>query len=73
MKQINIRLLSGEIWVVLNGLRMKDELVVDQAAFTQILDISMEVMARHIGEVLADDEEFPLTPWPHKPFPESDD
>jgi hypothetical protein len=69
MKQINIRLLSGEIWAVLGELRQRNDLEVEQSAFIRILDISMAVMARHEGEVLVNDEQLPVSPWPNKSPP----
>ena len=63
---INIRLLSGEIWAFLQEARFKGDLRIEQEAFTTIMDVSLGIMARHIGEELADDEGFPVTPLPRR-------
>lgn len=62
--QLNIRLLFGEIWAEQAKYRISGEIEVEQNSYNKLMDISMEVTARHIGKVLADDDELPITPWP---------
>jgi hypothetical protein len=64
MKKINIRLLSGEIAGELFPLEVSGGITVEHESLILIMDLTMGVLARHIGEIIADDKEFPVEPLP---------
>lgn len=67
MEKISVRLLGGEIWSEMTMLQLDESnrsLIkeTDCKVVQEICDLAMGVLARHFGEMIADDEEFPVTP-----------
>lgn len=63
-RRLNVRLLWGEIVAELHAASMSGELDIASRDFTKMTDIGMAVTARHLEETIANDDDFPVQPWP---------
>jgi hypothetical protein len=61
-REVNVRVLWGEIFAVLNDACLREEIRIGNREFNSIIDIGMAVTARHIGKTLVDDDGLPVEP-----------
>ena len=54
----------AEIVAELHAASMSGELDIASRDFTKMTDIGMAVTARHLEETIANDDDFPVQPWP---------
>lgn len=67
MEKIPVRLLGGELWSEMTMLQLDENNAslikeIDYKVIQEICDLTMSVLARHFGEMITDDETFPVTP-----------
>ena len=59
-----VRELSGEIWAEINKAHWVRGDEVDLAMFNGFVDVSLGVLARHIGCIIQNDTDLPVEPLP---------
>ena len=74
IKQRTVNELGGEIWAEINmEQRVDPDSRIAEIHFETVIEITdliTAVLARHVDEVIVNDEDFPVTPFPYKFEPE---
>ncbi len=62
MENRTVRELGGEVWAEINMhyIREKKQLEIDD--LQTFIDLTMQVLARHVGKKILNDKDFPVTP-----------
>jgi hypothetical protein len=71
MEQKTVRELCGEIWAEITMIQNSEDtnnpiVNTDFNATNEIIELAMGVLARHIGTVIINDEDFPVEPLTKK-------
>lgn len=59
-RKVTVRELGGEIWA--ESFKHVDESEIDWRVKSRLIDMVMGVLARHVGDLIENDGDLPVTP-----------